>query len=99
MELSCEGFKQEMMMAYAKVGTVGMESKNRMLEPLARPNWLAEWWSEEAAGESNSWISSLGDWHNGLRYGRKSRSEVGGESRHSDCEVSPGYPAEVSWMW
>lgn len=52
MELSCEGFKQEMMMAHAKVGTVGMESKNRMLETLARPNWLAEWWSEEAAGKA-----------------------------------------------
>lgn len=53
MELSCEGFKQEMMMTQAKVGTVGMESKNRMLETLARPNWLAEWWSEEAAGENS----------------------------------------------
>lgn len=96
MELSYEGFKQEMMMAQAKVGTVGMESKNRMLETLARPTWLTEWWSEEAGGENNSWILSLGDWHHGLRYGRKSRSEVGGESTNSDCEVSPGHPAEVS---
>lgn len=73
MELSCEGFKQEMMMTQAKVGTVGMESKNRMLE-TCETKWLAEWWSEEAARRTQF---ELGDWHHGLRYGRKSRSEVG----------------------
>ena len=74
LELSCDGCKQEMMMAKARVG---MESKNRMQETLARPNWLIEWWSEEAGVEGDSWISNLGGWHHSLRYGRRSRSEVG----------------------
>lgn len=42
LELSCDGFKQEMMMAQTRAGTVGMESKNRMQETWARPNRLIE---------------------------------------------------------
>lgn len=44
-----EGFKQEMMMAKARAGREGMESKDRMQETLARPNWLIEWWGDEEA--------------------------------------------------
>lgn len=51
-----------------------MESKNRMLV-RHRPNWLAEWWrSKRAAGEN---LILFRDWASWLRYGRKSRSEVG----------------------
>lgn len=36
-------FKQEMMMAQARAGSVKMESKDRMKETLAKSNWLIEW--------------------------------------------------------
>lgn len=34
-------------MAQARAGREGMESKDRMQETLARPNWLIEWWGDE----------------------------------------------------